>query len=747
MTSQVEPRGNVSGGTPADYTWMYEHDNADHLTKITSPDPDGSGSQTPLVSQRVYDPAGNIQTVTDANTHVTSHGYDEANHLITITAPDPDGTGPLAAPITSYTYDDVGNLQRRTDANNHVTTYGYDDANHLSLVTGPDPDGAGALTSAVTSYGYDENGNRTTRTDANGNATPTAGDGQTLYTYDVLNRLKTIDYADTTPDVSLVYDANSSRTQLTDGSGTETSVYDALNRPTSVARGSDTFSYGYDPAGNMTKRTYPDGTVVDYGFDDDGRLQTAASGGLTTSYGYDAAANLTQTTLPSGNGHVETRVYDRAGRPTEVKNAKGTITLSRFVYTLDPAGNPLSETRSGATSSTTTYKYDNLDRITETCFQLLSCGLPTSPFIRWTYDGVGNRLTEARATGTTSYTYDNADRLLTRGPTSYSYDQNGNTTSIGLRTFSWDLENRLKSTTSGLTTITYSYNGDGKRLQASSGSQASDKTNYLWDTSFGLPQIALERDGANALLRRYLYGMSRLSMYSGGASYYYNYDRLGSVANLTSSTGASQWTYAYEPFGTTRTETKNNNKAPTNLMKFAGELLEGSTSLYHLRARQYEPASGHFLTTDPLAPVLTDPPVAAYVYAKNRPGVLVDPSGLDSDVLRCEGLKGYLECGVEWLKEGRPIKDYIFGLRNDPADVVVGTGLNILGVGLIALGAKLGRPCLIQSEVFHQWHCGFGVLALGGSGIVSISAGTRAIREAEEPRTNVMHSVVPTRHP
>ena len=44
---------------------------------------------------------------------------------------------------------------------------------------------------------------------------------------------------------------------MSDGFGTVSYVYDALDRLTSVTRAADTFSYGYDPAGNVTERTYP----------------------------------------------------------------------------------------------------------------------------------------------------------------------------------------------------------------------------------------------------------------------------------------------------------------------------------------------------------------------------------------------------------------------------------------------------------------------------------------------------------
>lgn len=60
-------------------------------------------------------------------------------------------------------------------------------------------------------------------------------------------------------------------------------------------------------------------------------------------------------------------------------------------------------------------------------------------------------------------------------------------------------------------------------------------------------------------------------------------------------------------------------------MRFTGEFLDFPIDLYHLRARQYSPETGRFLTTDPLAPEIDDPYVSAYVYVNNRPTILVDP--------------------------------------------------------------------------------------------------------------------------
>jgi RHS repeat-associated protein len=654
--SEVSPRGNVPGGNPASFTTTYAYDNNNRLVSVTTPKGekttytyDANGNRNSMIDPRgyvqganpddykttyTYDAAGRLLTTTDplshvttnhydavgnldwtkdANDHQTNYSYDAAGRILTVQAPD--------GGLTTYTYDGNGNLKTRKDDNNHITTYTYDDASRLTQITGQDPDGAGSATSPVSTYTYDVNGNRLTMIDPNGNATQTAGDGKTTYTYDRGNRLKTIAYSDSTPGVTYNYDPVGNRSSMVDGSGTVTYMYDTNDRLLSVARGTNTFSYTYDPNGNVLTRTYPDTTQITYGYDEDDRLATVANGGNTTSYTYDAASNLWQTTLPSGNGYVETRTYDRAGRLTEVKNAKGASVLSDYVSTLDAVGNP---TTIQDGSNTTNYAYDNNDRITAACYQA-ACASATD-FIKWSYDKVGNRLTEQRPAGNTNYTYNGLDQLTQAGATAYTYDQNGNEKSAGTRTFTYDLANRLKTTISGSTTTTYTYDGDGARLQASTGTQASKKTNFLWDTNRDLPQLALERDGNNALLRRHIYGERRISMRSGTNDYYYHYDVLGSVRNITSATGVKQWTDVYEPFGAIRTETQDATGAPTNFVKFAGEYLD-PTGLYYLRARQYDPVTGRFTRTDPGLGKSRDPAQSTYAYGDNQPTVMVDPSG------------------------------------------------------------------------------------------------------------------------
>jgi hypothetical protein len=74
---------------------------------------------------------------------------------------------------------------------------------------------------------------------------------------------------------------------------------------------------------------------------------------------------------------------------------------------------------------------------------------------------------------------------------------------------------------------------------------AADKTTYLWDVNHGLPELAIERDGAGSLRRGYVERLDSISMTTPSSTSYYHHDGLGSVVSVTSSSGAQQWDYSY----------------------------------------------------------------------------------------------------------------------------------------------------------------------------------------------------------
>lgn len=204
---------------------------------------------------------------------------------------------------------------------------------------------------------------------------------------------------------------------------------------------------------------------------------------------------------------------------------------------------------------------------------------------------------------------------------SYTYDQNGNQTAAGGRTFIYDLSNRVGSTTNAGTTTTFGYDGDGNRTQATT---SSATTTYRWDIGGSLPELALEESSVTS--RRYIYGRDRLSVVSGATVSYLHRDAIGSVSNITSTTGGREWTYAYEPYGAIRSEIQEDSSAVDNSFRFAGELLDPA-GLYYLHAREYDPVTSRFLQRDPASARHGTPSIGAYVYAGDRPTVFVDPSG------------------------------------------------------------------------------------------------------------------------
>jgi RHS repeat-associated protein len=787
-TSMVEPRGNVIGADPAQYTWVYQYDEAANRIAVT--DPLGNAFQY------AYNSLNDVTQITDQRTNSTSLTFDSMNRLWKVTPPAAGATGTLE---TAYAYDAAGNLASRTDPNNHVTTWTSDLDGLVTQRTTP---------IGTWNLNYDSNASLKKNETPAGSSTQTAGDGTISYGYDRMGRPTTVDYSDTTADVTRTYDAAGRLQTMVDGSGTVTYTYDNADRLTDIARtggGSGlngTFHYGYDDAGNITGRSYPDSTATTQVFDDDGRLASVTSASLSTSFGYDAAGNLTTTTLPGGNGYIATRTFDRAGRLTTAENTKSGTILSKFLRTLDAAGNPTKvQTTRGANDVYDAYEYDTRNRLTGSCFDVGSGSTNctgAANAISYAYDKVSNRTQEVRSgnvgnTGTIDSAYNSFDQLTSTtkaGQTSnYTYDTNGNQASIGNRTFTYDLADRLTSTAldtgspttigktsvgasnnklaanlksgnkvtlsqqgrfttisayldgngtgsgsqnvraliyadssgspgplkatsaqvniakgrapgwvdftisptvtlpagdywlvlhSGTTaniirrfgdTVTgsernntdtysdgaadpfgtattgnwswstkatytpvsnagYSYDGDNQRVSSTS----SADLRYVWDplAESGIPELILERTPTGGLVRRYLDGpLSATTMTNSTGSFYYHQDPLGTVTDVTNASGVAQWRYDYEAYGAQRTSTNVSGTAPENRLRFNGQYLDSETTQYHLRARQYDPATGRLDGLDPVDSSLSAAYDAAYLYASARPTVLSDPTGLD----------------------------------------------------------------------------------------------------------------------
>ena len=64
-------------------------------------------------------------------------------------------------------------------------------------------------------------------------------------------------------------------------------------------------------------------------------------------------------------------------------------------------------------------------------------------------------------------------------------------------------------------------------------------------------------------------------------------------------------------------------------MLYQGQQQDPENNLYYLRARYYDPATGRFISRDPVKNVITDPQnLNGYSFTRNNPIIYSDPSGL-----------------------------------------------------------------------------------------------------------------------
>ena len=305
-----------------------------------------------------------------------------------------------------------------------------------------------------------------------------------------------------------------------------------------------------------------------------------------------------------------------------IADTKGGNTLFSATYARDNANQLTSD--SSAPSSTGSYKYTTLNQV---CYAGSSstnaCGSPPSGSTPYTYDAADN-LTQ---TGSTQQAFNNADELCwtagtsgsraspPTGATTYLYDTRGNRTTVtppsgGATNLSYDQANRLTAYGS---IATYAYNGDHLRMSKTVSGTTSQ---FLWDVASAVPLLL--KDGSTA----YVYGPGGLPMeqINGSTVLWLHHDQLGSTRLVTDTTGASQATYAFDPYGNITASTGT----ITNPMRFAGQYRDGESSLYYLRARYYDPATGQFLSRDPAVATTREP----YAFVGENPLNATDPSGL-----------------------------------------------------------------------------------------------------------------------
>jgi RHS repeat-associated protein len=496
---------------------------------------------------------------------------------VTQTSPD---TG-----LTTNTYDTGGNLKTSTDARNAITTYTYDVMNRVATAAFK----IGSTTDQTITYTYDAGtngkGRLTSATDAN----------QSLsWTYDAQGRVvgKGQSLPGVTPALSL------------------------------------SVGYGYNAQGQLFHVVLPSGKAITYGYNSNGQVSSVTLDGspsttILNNITYDPFGPITGWTW--GNGTASTsRTFDTDGKLTAISS---TTPVGNVALGYDYAFRITSTTDSGG--SAWTLGYDLLDR--------LNSATKTGTTIGYTYDANGNRLSQ---TGTTASTYTvsgTSNRLTsTTGGLvrTYTYNNSGSALTSGVATYTYYNSGRMKTGKLGSAgATTYIFNALGQRVKKSGGAVTAP-VYFMYDEAGHLVGEYTVVSGVASRVQEtvWLGDIPVATLRTNGANvdvFYVHTDQLNTPRKVTNTANQLRWKWDPNPFGEGSLPVENPN--PPNLgvfkynLRFPGQYFDLETNLNYNYFRDYDPAVGRYVESDPIG---LKGGVNTYAYVEGSPVDSIDPEGL-----------------------------------------------------------------------------------------------------------------------
>jgi RHS repeat-associated protein len=661
-----------SGSAPTDGTTTFFYDALGRSCLVVPPDgtlPTGNVCPATAPANDVFTTySGNTTSITDQASKARTSISDGLGRLTQVFE-DPSGLNYES----DYTYDTLDNLltvnQKGNDpssANWRTRTFAYDSLSRLTSSTNPEANTQPVSPFAIvpTTYAYDANGNLSTKTapapNQSGTATVT-----TTYSYDVLNRLGQKSFSDSTPTVKYGYDAVAPagctlptltigngigrRTGMCDGAGAEAWSYDITAgvgwkltdaRTTNSVTPSPTIVQN-NLAGSAATLTYPSGRIITYAFDAAARPLSAIDSTGPINYATAAAYAPTGalSSLTNGASVVSTFYFNNRLQPCRISaKSSGTAPANctdavnignvldfNYNFSVSTAnnGNVTAITNNRDTTRSQSFTYDSLNRIAT------AKTTSTSGTTCWDeslgYDPWGNLLTIGRITG---YSCSN-EELLNASATPQNrvsgdtYDTAGNLTVIpAIGTYTYNAENQL-TTTAG---VTYTYDGDGKRVGKSSGK-------LYW---YGMGSDPLDETDAtgntnNASFNEYIFfGGKRIARrdYSSNVNYYFA-DHLGTARIVANSSGTVLDDSDFFPFGGERVVSSSSG----NSYKFTGKERDSESGLDNFGARYDSSSMGRFMSPDPkilsIRHLVNPQKWNKYAYTINNPLRYFDPNGME----------------------------------------------------------------------------------------------------------------------
>ncbi|WNZ54222.1 RHS repeat-associated core domain-containing protein [Microbulbifer sp. MKSA007] len=435
----------------------------------------------------------------------------------------------------------------------------------------------------------------------------------TLYGYDNLGRLHSVDFSDSSPDMLYQRDNNGNVTLIAAGTVGHIYSYNNLNLPEDEVidiEGSINFSldYTYDSLAHLSSIIYPDASQVSFAPNGFGQatqaVREAANGYSAFTYVDDAVyyANGLINGFDFGNGLSHKTMLNSAQTPSNIEDSSGNVKALDYSYLYD---NNLNVTRIldniDTDYSLTDLSYDGLDRLTRTYG---NSGIGNST-IR--YDGLGNITYYQSKDSTLDYNYDTSLNRLSsvtgsgsasKSYSNFQYDSRGNIVNNSHRKFTYNLAGQMTTSDSN----SYLYDAYNRRVRTVD----SEGTGYS----------IYNRNGV--LLHRYTP--------AGGINYIYLGDRLVAKDGVIADNSGKQH---YRPYG-------KSIEGEVDDVGYTAHKFDADLDLSYMQARYYDPNLGRFYSNDPMGTVThlsTENGIHGfnrYMYANNNPYKYTDPTGMCS---------------------------------------------------------------------------------------------------------------------
>ncbi|MFI7225178.1 RHS repeat domain-containing protein [Nonomuraea angiospora] len=558
-----------------------------------------------------YDKAGRLATVTDPAGNVWRHHYDLLGREIKTEDPD-KGT-------TTTVYNDTDEVVSTTDARGRTLWYGYDALGRKTSLR--EGSGTGAL---LAEWKYDA----LAKGQLNASIRYAGGQAYKAEVNAIDRDYRTLRQTVTIPE----REGELAGSYVFNTRYTPDDQVQSITFPEAGGLAAETVTYDYDGLRQPVRVTGLSSYVTDARY---------SKLGETLQYELSTGARKTWLTFTHEEG---TRRMIRS----QLDRDSGTSSDLDLNYSYDPAGNVTSiADKAAGVQDTQCFTYDHLRRMTSAWTATDDCASNSpqsdriggvAPYaVSYAYDATGNRTKEVRhafgghAEETRAYAYPepgaarpHALASVTGGATtdSYGYDAAGNTVTrrIGSseQQLVWDAEGNLESVTEGGKTTSFVYDADGDRLLRKT---ADETTLYVDDLELRLDHGKDVVEGS----RYYTVNGQPVAMRSSaGKVYFFGNDHHGTAHAAVDAATGELAIRRQTPFGTDR------GPAPPwwpGQRGFVGGTTDATTGLVHLGAREYDPATGRFLSVDPVIDESDPQQLNAYAYANNNPISMSDPDG------------------------------------------------------------------------------------------------------------------------